>query len=201
MAQGGLPEPIRRLVEELAKLPGIGEKNATRLAFHIFRSPDAYARSLSGAITAAKSEVGTCETCFSFAAGTRCGICSDPRRDSSLVCVVEEPLDLMAIERSGEFRGLYHVLHGAISPLEGVRPEDLRVGELVRRTRDGSVGEIIIATGTNVEGEATAVYLSKTLKPLGVRTSRIAYGIPVGGNIEFIDELTLGKALRDRKEM
>ena len=201
MAPGGLPEPIRRLIEELAKLPGIGEKNATRLAFHIFRSPDAYARNLSGAIAAAKSEVGTCDMCFSFAAGRRCDICSDPRRDSSLVCVVEEPLDLMAIERSGEFRGLYHVLHGAISPLEGVGPEDLRVGELVRRTRDGSVGEIIIATGTNVEGEATAVYLSKMIKPLGVRTSRIAYGIPVGGNIEFIDELTLGKALRDRKEM
>lgn len=137
MAPGGLPEPIRRLIEELAKLPGIGEKNATRLAFHIFRSPDAYARNLSGAIAAAKSEVGTCDVCFSFAAGRRCDICSDPRRDSSLVCVVEEPLDLMAIERSGEFRGLYHVLHGAISPLEGVGPEDLRVGELVRSPANG----------------------------------------------------------------
>ena len=201
MADGGLPGPISRLIAELAKLPGIGEKNATRLAFHIFRSPEVYARNLADAISGAKSEVATCEVCFNFSAGRKCSICADPSRDPGTICVVEESLDLIAIERSGEFRGRYHVLHGAISPLEGVGPEDLRVGELVGRVRAEDVGEIIIATGTSVEGEATAVYLSRIIKPLGTKTSRIAYGIPVGGNIEFIDELTLGKALRNRKEM
>lgn len=201
MAGGGLPGPISRLIAELAKLPGIGEKNATRLAFHIFRSPETYARNLADAISRTKSEVSTCDTCFNFSAERKCSICEDPSRDSRTICVVEEPLDLIAIERSGEFKGRYHVLHGSISPLEGVGPEDLRVQELVGRVHAEDVGEIIIATGTSVEGEATAVYLSRMIKPLGAKTSRIAYGIPVGGNIEFIDELTLGKALRNRKEM
>lgn len=201
MGRTGLPEPISRLIEELSKLPGIGEKNATRLAFHIFRSSEGYARSLASAIISTKSDVSTCGRCFNFTERDPCAICADPSRDSHILCVVEEPLDLLAIERSGEFRGKYHVLHGVISPLEGVGPEDLRIKELVTRAGRDDIKEIIVATGTNVEGEATAVYLSRTIKPLGIRTSRIAYGIPVGGNIEFVDELTLGKALRDRKEM
>lgn len=201
MQRTGLPEPISRLIEELSKLPGIGEKNATRLAFHIFRSSEGYARSLSSAIISTKSDVRMCSRCFNFTEKDPCAICSDPSRDPQTLCVVEEPLDLLAIERSGEFRGQYHVLHGVISPLEGVGPEDLRIKELLARVNREDIREIIIATGTNVEGEATAVYLSRTIKPLGIRTSRIAYGIPVGGDIEFIDELTLGKALRDRKEM
>ncbi len=201
MQRTGLPEPISRLIEELSKLPGIGEKNATRLAFHIFRSSEGYARSLSSAIISTKSDVRMCSRCFNFTEKDPCAICSDPSRDPQTLCVVEEPLDLLAIERSGEFRGQYHVLHGVISPLEGVGPEDLRIKELLARVDREDIREIIIATGTNVEGEATAVYLSRTIKPLGIRTSRIAYGIPVGGDIEFIDELTLGKALRDRKEM
>ena len=201
MGRAGLPEPISRLIEELSKLPGIGEKNATRLAFHIFRSSEGYARSLSSAIIRTKSDVSACGTCYSFTEKDPCAICADPSRDPHILCVVEEPLDLLAIERSGEFRGKYHVLHGVISPLEGVGPEDLRIKELVTRAGRGDIREIILATGTNVEGEATAVYLSRTLKPLGIRISRIAYGIPVGGDIEYIDELTLGKALRDRKEV
>lgn len=201
MQRTGLPEPISRLIEELSKLPGIGEKNATRLAFHIFRSSEGYARNLSSAIIRTKSDVRMCSRCFNFTEKDPCAICSDLSRDPQVLCVVEEPLDLLAIERSGEFRGQYHVLHGVISPLEGVGPEDLRIKELLARAEREDIREIIIATGTNVEGEATAVYLSRTIKPLGIRTSRIAYGIPVGGDIEFIDELTLGKALRDRKEM
>lgn len=201
MGRAGLPEPISRLIEELSKLPGIGEKNATRLAFHIFRSSEGYARSLSSAIISTKSDVRMCRTCYNFTEKDPCAICTDTSRDPHTLCVVEEPLDLLAIERSGEFRGQYHVLHGVISPLEGVGPEDLRIKELVARAGRENTREIILATGTNVEGEATAVYLSRTLKPLGIRTSRIAYGIPVGGDIEFVDELTLGKALRDRKEV
>ncbi len=201
MGRAGLPEPISRLIEELSKLPGIGEKNATRLAFHIFRSSEGYARSLSSAIISTKSDVSMCSTCYNFTEKDPCAICTDTSRDPHTLCVVEEPLDLLAIERSGEFRGQYHVLHGVISPLEGVGPEDLRIKELVARAGREDIREIILATGTNVEGEATAVYLSRTLKPLGIRTSRIAYGIPVGGDIEFVDELTLGKALRDRKEV
>ncbi len=201
MERSGLPEPISRLIEELSKLPGIGEKNATRLAFHIFRSQNAYAKSLASAIIRTKSDVITCGVCFNFTAKDPCPICVDPRREQKVVCVVEEPQDLIAIERSGEFRGKYHVLHGVISPLEGVGPEDLRIKELLTRAQKEKIEEIIIATGTNVEGEATAIYLSRIIKPLGVRASRIAYGIPVGGDIEFIDELTLGKALRNRKEM
>ncbi len=201
MRRTGLPEPISRLIDELSKLPGIGEKNATRLAFHIFRSSEGYAHSLSSAIIRTKSDVSMCSVCFNFTEKDPCAICSDTSRDPQVLCVVEEPLDLLAIERSEEFRGQYHVLHGVISPLEGVGPEDLRIKELLSRAGREDIKEIIIATGTNVEGEATAVYLSKIIRPLGIKTSRIAYGIPVGGDIEFIDELTLSKALQDRKEM
>ena len=175
MKQTGLPESISRLISELAKLPGIGEKNATRLAFHIFRSPKVYSENLAQAI------------------------CSDPDRDNMSICVVEEPLDQLAIEKSKEFRGRYHVLHGVISPIEGIGPEDLRIKELISRLEREGVTEVIVATNPSVEGEATALYLSKLIKPLGIEVSRIAHGIPMGGDIEYIDEITLGKAIRDRK--
>jgi recombination protein RecR len=201
MKRRGLPEPISRLIEVLSRLPGIGEKNATRLAFHILRAPTEFAESLSKAITDTKRKVTLCPICYSFTSENPCEICSDETREKTSICVVEEPIDLIAIERSGEFSGKYHVLHGVISPIEGVGPEDLKIKELLRRLSGDSVKEVIIATNPSVEGEATALYLAKIIKPLGVEVSRIAHGIPVGGDIEYIDEITLGKALRDRKRM
>ena len=199
MAQKGIPESIARLINELSKLPGIGEKNATRLAFHIFRSPRESAENLSKAIIDANTRVVLCGTCFNFASETPCEICRDEERDHSVICVVEEPLDQLAVERSREFTGVYHILHGVISPIEGVGPEDLRIKELLRRLEEGGVKEVIIATNPSVEGEATALYLSRLIKPLGIRVSRIAHGIPMGGDIEYIDEITLSNAIRDRK--
>lgn len=201
MRQSGLPESISRLIGELAKLPGIGEKNATRLAFHIFRSPKIYSENLAQAIIEAKSKVILCNHCYNFASESPCYICSDTERDSLSICVVEEPLDQLAIERSREFKGKYHVLHGVISPMEGVGPEDLRIKELITRIGEESVVEVIVATNLSVEGEATALYLSKLIKPLGIAVSRIAHGIPMGGDIEYIDEITLGKAIRDRRHI
>ncbi len=199
MLQKGIPESIARLINELSKLPGIGEKNATRLAFHIFRSSRESAENLSKAITDAKTKVVLCETCFNFASESPCALCVDEDRDHAVICVVEDPLDQLAIERSREFRGVYHILHGVISPIEGVGPEDLRIKELLRRLESGRTKEIIIATNPSVEGEATALYLSRLVKPMGIGVSRIAHGIPMGGDIEYIDEITLGKAIRDRK--
>ncbi len=199
MLQKGIPESIARLINELSKLPGIGEKNATRLAFHIFRSSRESAENLSKAITDAKTKVVLCETCFNFATESPCELCRDEERDHSIICVVEDPLDQLAIERSREFRGVYHILHGVISPIEGVGPEDLRIKELIRRLESGCTKEIIIATNPSVEGEATALYLSRLVKPMGIGVSRIAHGIPMGGDIEYIDEITLSKAIRDRK--
>ncbi|NIP31875.1 MAG: recombination protein RecR [Candidatus Dadabacteria bacterium] len=201
MSKHALPEPISRLIDELSKLPGIGEKNATRLAFHIFRSSDGFAKSLSDAILKTKSDVITCSVCHNFTAQDPCRLCNNPNRDNSIICVVEEPLDLIAIEKSGEFKGKYHVLHGVISPLDGIGPEDLKIKELMDRLRNKKIEEIIIATNTNVEGEATSMYLAKIIKPMNIKTTRIAHGIPVGGDIEYIDELTLGKALKDRREI
>lgn len=201
MRTGGLPEPISRLISELSKLPGIGEKNATRLAFHIFRSKDSFAKSLSQAIVDTKSNVTVCENCFNFAAGSPCGICSDTERDPDILCVVEEPLDQLAIERSREFQGRYHVLNGVLSPMEGIGPEELKIKELIQRVERESVKEVIIATNPSVEGEATALYLAKLIKPLGAEVSRIAHGVPMGGDIEYIDEITLSKAIRDRKHI
>ncbi len=201
MRQKGLPEPIGRLINELSKLPGIGEKNATRLAFHIIRSPEIYATNLARAIADTKTTVRLCESCYSFATGSVCDICSDTERDASSICVVEEPLDQLAIERSREFRGKYHILHGVLSPIEGVGPDDLRIKELLERINNGSVRELIVATNPSVEGEATAMYIAKVTKPLGVEVSRIAHGIPVGGDIEYIDEITISKAIRNRKSM
>lgn len=201
MLRSGLPESIARLINELSKLPGIGEKNATRLAFHIFRSSGQYAENLAQAILDVKTKVVLCDTCFNFASVSPCDICKDKERDPTAICVVEEPLDQLAIEKSMEFGGKYHVLHGVISPIEGIGPEDLRIKELIQRLETEPVKEVIIATNPSVEGEATALYLARLIKPMGIRTSRIAHGIPMGGDIEYIDEITLGKAIRDRKNI
>lgn len=201
MRRAGLPEPILRLIDAFSKLPGIGEKSATRLAFHILRAPGDYAERLAKSIVDIKSKVTLCPICYSFTSEHICAICKDEERDKTTICVVEKPVDLIAIERSAEFSGKYHVLHGVISPIEGIGPEDLRMKELISRLGDGTVKEVIIATNTSVEGEATALYLAKFIKTFGVEVTRIAHGIPVGGDIEYIDEITLGKALRDRKKM
>ena len=201
MKQSGLPESISRLINELAKLPGIGEKNATRLAFHIFRSPKLYSENLAQAIIDTKTKVILCGTCFNFASQTPCYICDDSDRENQSICVVEEPLDQLAIEKSKEFKGKYHVLHGVISPIEGIGPENLKIKELISRLKTEDVKEVIVATNPSVEGEATALYLSKLIKPLDIAVSRIAHGIPMGGDIEYIDEITLGKAIRDRKHI
>jgi recombination protein RecR len=189
------------LVQELTKLPGIGEKTATRLAFHLIRTNRAEVEALAAALVSLRDEIRTCSTCFALAATDPCEICQEPQRLPETVCVVEDDADLSAIERSGSFRGKYHVLQGSLAPLEGVGPEDLRVTELLRRLQDGSVREVIIATNPTTEGEATAIYLAKLIKPLGVRVSRIAHGIPMGGDVEYADTATLGRALDGRREM
>lgn len=201
MRRTGLPEPILGLIDAFSKLPGVGEKSATRLAFHILRAPRDYAERLAKSIIDTKNKVTLCLICYSFTSENLCDICKDEERDKTIICVVERPVDMIAVEKSAEFSGKYHVLHGAISPIEGIGPEDLRIKELISRLRDGTVKEVIIATNTSVEGEVTALYLAKLIKPFGVNATRIAHGIPVGGDIEYIDEITLGKALRDRKRM
>jgi recombination protein RecR len=194
-------EPIARLLEELERLPGIGPKSAQRLAFHILKGTDETAQRLSDAISEVKRQIHFCSRCFNFAAQDLCEYCADERRDASVLCVVEEPRDVVAIERTGEFRGYYHVLQGAISPIDGIGPEQLRVHELLDRLADGTVTEVVVATNPNVEGETTALYLARLIKPLGVRVTRIASGLPVGGDLEFADEVTLGRALEARREM
>ncbi len=204
-----LPKPISKLINELSKLPGIGEKNATRLAFHIFRSPAKNAENLAKAIIDAKTKVVLCNNCFNFASESPCDICESKERDQFSICVVEEPLDLLAIEKSREFNGKYHILHGVISPIEGIGPDDLRIKELVARLRlkesasgrRHSIKEVIVATNPSVEGEATALYLAKLIKPLDIEVSRIAHGVPMGGYIEYIDEITIGKAIKNRKHI
>lgn len=192
---------IARLLEELERLPGIGPKSAQRVAYHLLRADEESARRLADAIVEVKHTVCFCSRCFNLAEADLCAICSDPARDVSAVCVVEEPRDVVAIERTGEFRGLYHVLQGAISPIDGVGPEQLRVRELVERIGAGGITEVVVATNPNVEGETTAVYLARLIKPLGVKVTRIASGLPVGGDLEFADEVTLGRALEARREM
>lgn len=194
-------EPIARLLEELERLPGIGPKSAQRLAFHILKGDDATAQRLSDAISDVKREIHFCSRCYNFAAEDLCEYCADVRRDAALLCVVEEPRDVVAIERTGEFRGFYHVLQGAISPIDGIGPEQLRVRELIDRLADDTVKEVVIATNPNVEGETTALYLARLIKPLGIRVTRIASGLPVGGDLEYADEVTLGRALEARREM
>jgi recombination protein RecR len=188
-------------VEELTKLPGVGTKTAQRLAFHLLKVPPEEARSLAEAIVEAREKVTFCARCFNFAQGELCEFCLDGRRDSGLVCVVERPQDIVAIERTGEFRGLYHVLGGAISPIDGIGPEELRIRELLERVGKEAIREVIVATNPRVEGEATAVYLSNILRPLGVKVTRIASGLPVGGDLEYADEITLGRAIKGRLEL
>jgi recombination protein RecR len=195
-------DPIGRLIRELAKLPGVGEKTATRLAFHVLRSPPEYARDLAQALVEVKEKIRLCETCMNLTEQSPCGLCADARRDPTVVCVVATPPDLYAVERTGGFRGRYHVLHGVLSPLDGVGPDDLRLKELLGRIAGNPpVRELIIATSPNVEGEATALYIAKVVKPLGVRVTRIASGLAVGGELEYADGVTITRALEARREM
>ena len=196
------PEPVARLIEALQRLPGIGPKTAQRLTFFLLKRPVEEVRELSEALVAVKDRIVYCQTCFNVTDEDPCRICRDPGRDSRFICVVEEPNDLLAMERTGEFRGRYHVLLGALSPLDGIGPEDLKVRELLARLDTGAdTAEVILATNPNVEGEATALYLAKLLRPLGVKVTRIARGLPVGGDLEYADQVTLSKALEGRREI
>lgn len=204
----GYPAPLARLIQELCKLPGIGEKTAARLAFHMLKGARGEVVALAESIAKLKKEIGLCPICFGLsevAPGreetSECSVCRDPRRERDKICAVEEPADMMAVERSQEFRGLYHVLHGAISPLDGIGPDSLRIRELVERIKGSGVAEVIVATNPTVEGEATALYLSKVLKPVGIKVTRIARGLPMGGDLEYTDAVTLGKALEGRREI
>jgi recombination protein RecR len=202
------PAPLARLIQELSKLPGIGEKTAARLAFHMLKAKKDDVFNLSDSIGKLRKEMGLCRTCYGFSEvdqqsgeTTLCMICRNPERDRQSICVVEEPSDLIAVERSQEFRGLYHVLHGTISPLDGIGPDALRIKELLERIKNGVVQEIIVATNPTMDGEATALYLSKVIKPLGIAVTRIARGLPMGGDLEYTDAVTLGKALEGRREI
>jgi len=195
------PEPVARLIDALQRLPGIGPRTAQRLTFFLLKRPAEEVRELAESLLSVKLNITHCGRCFNVTDTDPCRICVDPARDSRLLCIVEEPNDLLAMERTGEFRGRYHVLLGALSPLDGIGPEDLKVRELFQRLDGEPVEEIILATNPNVEGEATAIYLAKLLKPLGVRLTRIARGLPVGGDLEYADRVTLSKALEGRKEI
>lgn len=197
--------PVQDLIEEFARLPGIGPKSAQRVVFHLLRASETDATRLADAIRAMKSKVRLCEICFNVSDDERCEYCRDHRRDASVICVVQEPPDVVAIERTREFKGLYHVLQGAISPLEGVGPDDLRIRELLQRLQPPArpdaarVDEVILATNPNTEGEATAMYLARLISPAGIKVSRLASGLPVGGDLEYADEITLGRALEGRR--
>ncbi len=195
------PEPVARLIEALQRLPGIGPKTAQRLTFFLLKRPIEEVRDLSESLMAVKERIVSCQSCFNVTDEDPCRICADPRRDDHVLCVVEEPNDLLAMERTGEFRGRYHVLLGALSPLDGIGPDDIKVRELLGRVEAGVATEVILATNPNVEGEATALYLAKLLRPLGVRVTRIARGLPVGGDLEYADQVTLSKALEGRREI
>jgi recombination protein RecR len=194
-------DPIARLVKELAKLPGIGEKTAQRLAFHILKAGPGYAGELAGAIAGVVRDVRLCSSCQTLTDRDPCALCADPRRDPRQICVVEGVPDLLAIERTHEFRGRYHVLHGALSPLDGVGPSELKIRELLLRLEETPAEEVVVATNPDVEGEATALYLQKLLKPLGVKVTRIAQGVPMGGDLEYADQVTLARALAGRREL
>lgn len=194
-------DPIARLVYYLSRLPGIGEKTATRLAHHLLRADGDYVKGLAQALVDVKERIGLCEVCCNLTEAARCDICQDARRDASVICVVERPSDVNAIERGRDFNGLFHILHGVLSPLDGVGPADLKIAELVRRMESGEVEEVILATNPNVEGDATAIYVAKLLKPLGVKASRIAYGIPVGSELEYVDRVTIQRALENRRAL
>jgi len=193
--------PVQDLIDALRRLPGIGYKSAQRLAFHLLKAPAEEAHGLADAIVAAKQKVAICKTCFNVSEGEQCNFCRDPKRDSTVVCVVEEPGDIIAVERTQEFRGRYHVLGGHISPMDGIGPDDLRIRELLHRVGGGEIKEVILCTNPTVEGEATAIYLAGLIRPLDVRVTRIASGLPVGGDLEYADEVTLGRALEGRRDM
>ena len=193
--------PVQELIDELGRLPGVGPKSAQRIAFHLLKLSREDAMRLARAISEVKERVSFCRRCFNVSEGEECDLCADPRRDASVVCVVEEPRDIVAIEKTQEFRGRYHVLQGAISPIEGIGPEQLRVKELLARLEAESISEVILCTNPNIEGEATAMYLARLLKPLGLLVTRIASGLPVGGDLEYADELTLGRALEGRRDV
>lgn len=190
---------VQDLIDELGRLPGVGPKSAQRIAFHILQAEPTDVRRLAHALTQVKEKVRFCVVCGNVAEAEQCRVCQDPRRDSALICVVEEPKDVVAIERTREFRGRYHVLGGAISPIEGVGPDDLRIRELLTRLADGTVTELILATDPNLEGEATATYLARMIKPMGLKVTRLASGLPVGGDLEYADEVTLGRAFEGRR--
>ncbi len=204
-AEGPLPEiyagPVQDLIDELGRMPGIGPKSAQRIAFHLLKLPRADALKLATAIVEVKDKISFCERCFNVSEGPLCGICRDERREPHVMCVVEEPRDIAAVEKTHEYRGVYHVLQGAISPIEGIGPEQLRIKELLTRLDPEGVTEVILCTNPNIEGEATAMYLARLLKPLGIKVTRIASGLPVGGDLEYADELTLGRALEGRREV
>ncbi len=195
-----MADPIRRLVQELSRLPGIGEKTATRLAFHLVRGNRQHVIDLAQALVDVTDKIRLCSICMNMTEQDPCVLCSDPQRDSETICVVATPSDVIAIDRGGHFRGRYHVLHGLLSPLEGIGPDDIRVAELIRRL-SGPVREVIIATSPNVDGEATAMYVARAIKPLGVKVSRIATGLPVGGELEYSDQATIARALAGRATM
>jgi len=190
---------VQDLIDELGRLPGVGPKGAQRIAFHLLNADAADVNRLAHVLIEVKEKVRFCEICFNVAQEAQCRICSDPRRDLASLCVVEEPKDVIAVERTREFRGRYHVLGGAINPMEGIGPDDLRIKELMRRLADGTITEMILATDPNVEGEATATYLARLVKPMGIATSRLASGLPVGGDLEYADEITLGRAFEGRR--
>jgi len=194
-------EPIARLIEELGKLPGIGPKSAARLAYYLLRTSEAEAKALAEAIIAVKDKTVLCSVCQNITDSNPCKICASNERDRSIICVVVEPLDILAIERTGRYKGLYHVLHGVLSPMDGIGPEDLKIRELLKRVGTDPVGEVIMATNPNLEGEATAMYIHRLLSPLGIRLTRLARGLPVGGDMEYADEVTLTHALDGRQEM
>lgn len=193
--------PLEKLIEQFERLPGIGHKSAQRLAFYVLSMPEGGAEELADAVLQARRSIRTCKVCQNLTENEVCSICSDSRRDAGTICVVSDPKDLLAIERTREYHGLYHVLHGVISPLSGIGPEDIRVKELLRRMADTDVREVIMATNPDTEGETTAMYITRLLKPFGVKVTRLAYGVPVGGHLEFSDEVTLTRALEGRQEI
>ncbi len=193
--------PVARLIDEFHKLPGIGPKSAQRLTYHLLRAPAEDARALAEAILEVKDKIVLCSVCQNITDADPCAVCSNPGRDHAAICVVEEPLDILALERAGAFKGLYHVLHGVISPMDGVGPEDLKVQDLLTRLRSGEVQEVIMATNPNLEGEATAMYISRLITPLGIKVTRLARGLPVGADLEYADNVTLARALEGRQEL
>lgn len=195
------PAPMANLVDALSRLPGIGPKTAARLAFYLLRAPEDEVMALATAIRELKERIVLCERCFNITETSPCAICANPARDHGLVCVVEEPSDVLAIERTGEYKGVYHVLHGALSPVDGIGPSQLKIAELMARLQVGGVREVLIATNPNLEGEATAMYLARLIGPIGVRVTRLAHGLPVGGDLEYADEITISRALSGRREM